>query len=176
MPTVGETKTRFNRSYVYTNPVINGSLTGSGTWRLTSVDTVGLTALNLTAVVDSSSSTIGENRLIYIDTSGKAHLANASALSTAKVAGITIDSAAAGATITYTRNQPVTLSSITTIVDSNSSGNLTIGSYYYLSASTAGNLTATPDSSTSGAVVIPVGLAISASSLLVEIQEPKVNS
>ena len=176
MPTIGEGKIRFGRSYVWLNPTINGENSGAGTWRLTNDDIASGTDssdLVKTAVV-APGVTIGKDQLIYITTNGQAALADASAIATARVAGIAVTSANAGAFVSYTRNQAVSITNVSTVVDNASGGQLETGKYYWLSATTPGNLTRTPDTTTAGAVLVQVGLATSANEMQIEVQTPVV--
>ena len=177
MPTIGEGKTRFGRSYVFLNPSVDGQVSGTGTWRLTNDDlATGTDSSDLvkSAQVAAGSPAISEFQLIYIDATGKAALADASAIATGRVAGITTTSASAGAFISYTRNQAVSITNVNTVVDGATSGQLEVGKYYWLSSTNPGNLTRTPDTTTAGAVVVQVGLATSANEFQVEIQTPVV--
>ena len=175
MPTIGEGKIRFGRAYVFLNPDINNQTSGEGTWRLTNDDiATGTDTSDLikTAVV-ATGQTINKDQLIYITTSGQAALADASAIATARVAGIATTTAAAGAFVSYTRNQAVSLTNISTVVDGGGS-TLDTGKYYWLSATNPGNLTRTPDTTTAGAVLVQVGLATSTNEIQVEVQTPVV--
>jgi len=75
--------------------------------------------------------------------------------------------------VTYTRNQPKDILNVSSVVDG-SPATLEQGRYYWLSAENPGNYTRTPDTSTSGAVLMQVGLALSANEFTIEIQNPVV--
>ena len=176
MPTLGEGKIKFGRSYVYLNPQINGQYSSVGVWRLTNQDIssgVDTSDLVLSATVESGSPTINIGQPVYINSSGNAELADASALSTARVVGLATVSAAADDVISFTRNQSLTIANVNSIVDNVSNGLLEPGKYYWLSTNT-GKLTRTPDTSTVGAVLLQIGLALSTSELQIEIQAPVV--
>lgn len=122
------------------------------------------------AVVHSSSPGINANDLIYIDSNNKARLAQANSLTTAIVAGVALETGSAGETITYGRNMVVKITNVSNSVDGSPS-ELTPGAKYYLSYTTAGNYTATPETSTAGAIIAPVGLAISTTEITIEIEK-----
>jgi hypothetical protein len=176
MPTLGESKIQFGRSYVYLNPQVNGQYSSTGVWRLTNQDLstgVDSTDLVKSAFVAAGSPTINVGQPVYINTAGTAELADASALTTARVFGLVTVSASAGAQISFTRNQTLVLPNINGIVDNVSNGLLEPGKYYWLSTN-AGKLTRTPDTATTGSVLVQVGLALTTSELQIEIQAPVV--
>ena len=156
MPSIGEGKIKFGRSYVYLNPQVNGQYSSAGVWRLTNQDiSSGFDQSDLvkSAQVASGSPSISAGQPVYLDTSGHAHLADASSLTSARVAGLATTAASAGAFVSYTRNQGVTLANINSLVDNVTNGLLEPGKYYWLSAN-AGKLTRTPDTSTTGSVLV----------------------
>ena len=176
MPSLGEGKTKYGRSYVYLNPQVNGQYSSTGVWRLTNQDlSSGVDSSDLvkSAQVAGGSPSISAGQPIYIDTVGQARLADASTLTTARVAGLTTTAASAGGNISYTRNQSTTLTNINSLVDDVTNGLLETGKYYWLSVN-AGKLTRTPDTSTTGAVLVQLGLALSKNELQIEIQAPVV--
>ena len=169
MPAAGDTKIEYGRSYVWLVPNQNAP----GAWRLTTDDNassgnVDQSALASTGFVEAGV-TIGAKQLVYITSTGTIALADASSITTAKVAGVAVSGASAGQAITYTRNQPVSITNVSTIVD-NAPATLETGKYYFLSATTPGNYTRTPDTSTPGAVVVQVGLALDSANMAIEIQ------
>ena len=178
MPTIGETKTRFGRSYIYLNPPINGNTSGQGTWRLTSEDnasgTTEVSDLVFEATVASDEPTVAANQLLYLDSSGRARLADASSITTAKVVGISTGASSANNLVSYVTTVSTTINNVNTVVDNVTTGVLTPGAYYYLSDTNPGNLTTTPDTTTAGNVVIQVGMAAEYNKLIVEIQQPVV--
>ena len=176
MPSIGEGKTKFGRAYVYLNPQVNSQYSSTGVWRLTNQDiSSGVDSSDLvkSAQVAAGSPSIAAGQPVYIDTAGNARLADASALTTARVAGITTTAASAGAFVSYTRNQSATLTNVNNLVDNVTNGLLETGKYYWLSVN-AGKLTRTPDTSTTGAVLVQIGLALSTNELQIEIQAPVV--
>jgi hypothetical protein len=176
MPQIGEGRLRFGRSYIWLNPDPN---LGPGTWRLTGLEVDdgddGPTPSDFysQASVRADSPGITENQLIYIDDNGQAGLADASSILTARVAGVAVTNAVAGSFVTYTRNQPIDILNVSTVVDDAPTA-LEQGRYYWLSAVNPGNYTRTPDTTTSGAVLMQVGLALSANEFTIEIQNPVV--
>ena len=176
MPSIGEGKTKFGRSYVYLNPQVNSQYSSTGVWRLTNQDiSSGVDSSDLikSAQVAAGSPSIAAGQPIYIDSTGKAQLADASALTTARVAGLATTAASANSFVSYTRNQASTLANINSLVDNVSNGLLEAGKYYWLSVN-AGKLTRTPDTSTTGAVLVQIGLALSTNEIQIEIQAPVV--
>ena len=158
MPNVGDTKDKNGRSYIYLNPATAGGDTVGtvGTWRLRIDDTGtpagggggGSTELSVTAIagVDRDAGHLGR-----INSSGQLELADASAVSTATVAGMAIETKSAAAPCKYARNRVEDFYYEGSFVDG-SPTNLTPGATYYLST-TAGNWTTTHDTTTAGAVV-----------------------
>ena len=176
MPTIGESKIQFGRSYVFLNPQVDGQYSSTGVWRLTNQDIssgVDTSDLIKSATVQSGSASISVGQPIYINSTGNAELADASSLTTSKVTGLATTAATAGTQVSFTRNQGLTIPNVNTVVDNVSNGLLEPGKYYWLSTNT-GKLTRTPDTSTSGSVLIQIGLALTTSELQIEIQAPVV--
>jgi len=176
MPSIGEGKIKNGRSYVYLNPQVDSQYSSTGVWRLTNQDlSSGVDSSDLvkSAQVAAGSSSINAGQPIYIDTVGKARLADASSLTTARVAGLATTAASPGGNVSYTRNQSTTLININSLVDNVTNGLLETGKYYWLSVN-EGKLTRTPDTSTTGAVLVQLGLALSTNELQIEIQAPVV--
>ena len=176
MPSIGDGKTKFGRSYVYLNPQVNGQYSGTGVWRLNNQDIsfgVDSTALIQSAQVAAGAASIGAGQPVYIDATGKARKADASSLTTARVAGLATTAASAGNFVSFTRNQATTIANVNSVVDNVTNGLLEPGKYYWLSVN-SGKLTRTPDTATAGSVLAQVGLALSTSELQIEIQAPVV--
>ena len=180
MPNVGDTKEFNGRSYIYLNPATDsGDTTGTvGTWRLRVDDTGtpsggggggGSTDLSATAITAVN---IAAGQLVRINSSGQLDLADASSISTATVAGMALETIAAGAACKFVRNEVVDFYYAGSYVDG-SPTNLTPGATYYLST-TAGNWTTTPDTTTSGAVVRSCGIAVDNDKMSIEIQTATV--
>jgi len=175
MPVVGEQKLRFNRSYVWVNP--NGSSAYTvGTWRLTDEDIASQPDPDVSALIETGdialdNGPVSASALLYIDDNNKLRTAKGDSATTARVVGAALGAGNPGDTISYTRNQAVIIQNISTIVDGGPA-ELEPGRFYYLSAINAGNYTRTPDTTTTGAVVSQVGIAISTSEITIEIQNP----
>lgn len=138
--------------------------------RLPAGDTVeGASATLSFNATNSNAGAITIGQPVYVDGAGSVDLAQANASGTAKVAGLveaaSIASAASGA-IKY--GGVLSSADWTSVIGST---NLTPGARYYLSAANPGELTATaPD--TTGHFVVGVGVALSTTELLVEIERP----
>jgi len=138
--------------------------------RLPSGDTVsGATADVGFSATNSNTGSITIGQPVYVDGAGTVDLAQANASGTAKVAGLVKDATVAnGASANIQHSGVLTSADWTSVVGSTT---LTAGSRYYLDASTAGQLTATaPD--TTGQFVVGVGMALSTTELLIEIERP----
>ena len=180
MPNVGDTKDKNGRSYIYLNPpTAGGDNVGTvGTWRLRIDDTGtpasgggggGSTDLSVTAIAGVD---IDAGQLVRINSSGQLELADASAVSTATVAGMAIETKSAAAPCKYVRNMVEDFYYAGSFVDGSPS-NLTPGATYYLST-TPGNWTTTPDTTTAGAVVRSCGVAVDTDKMSIEIQSATV--
>ena len=123
----------------------------------------------------SQNGTVGEaitaGQLLRTNGTGQLVLASAASISTATVIGVATNSVASGGVVNYTRN---------TVEDSSPLARLwmaaqatTPGTIYYLST-TPGNWTTTPDTSTSGAVVLACGIALAETEMSIEIQTATV--
>ena len=174
--------TRFGRQYIYLDPAPesrNYSAVGTlGTWRLRVDDTNtpdpgggggGDADLSVTGIAGVA---IEKGQLLYLNGTGQLELASAASVNTAAVVGMSISSSAPGEECTYTRNVAEPFFYSTTLVDGGP-GNLTPGATYFLST-TPGNWTATPDTTTSGAVVVACGIAVEIAKMSIEIQNATV--
>lgn len=173
MPVIGETKQRFSRSYIYVNPSVGSNNFTQGTWRLTIEEDPDKDP-DISEFWENgiAAEAIQTSQLLYVDDSnGQLRLAKADSAATGRVAGICVIGGSPGDEVHYTRNLGVTIENLSDKVDGSPS-ELEPGKYYYLSATNAGNLTRTPDTTTSGSVVVQVGLALSKTQLTVEIQAP----
>ena len=176
MPTIGESKIKFGRSYVFLNPQVDGQYSSTGIWRLTNQDIssgVDTSDLVKSATVEPGTSSISIGQPVYINASGNAELADASAITTGRVSGLATTGASAGTQVSFTRNQGLTIPNVNTVVDNVSNGLLEPGKYYWLSTN-AGKLTRSPDITTTGSVLLQIGLALTTSELQIEIQAPVV--
>jgi len=178
MSNIGDTKTKFGRQYIYLNP--DPSLTeftnaAVGHWRL-AIDDTGTPPVGLSfrAPVAASSPAIAVGNLVYIDSAGDMHLADASDYETSVVAGMAVTAGNPGQSVSYSRNEIETMYNISTLIDG-APANLVTDQIYYLSTN-PGKWTTTPDTTTTGAVVRICGTAVSATEMAVEIQEATINS
>ena len=99
--------------------------------------------------------------VVYLSAADTLSKARANAIGTAKPEGVVTRSAASGGIAEYCPAG---------VVEKPGWG-LTVGAEYFLSASTAGLIVTSPDSETAGSVTIMVGVALSATELLVNIQQ-----
>jgi len=106
-------------------------------------------------------------------TSGEAVKAQANAAATANCAGLCRFSAAAGDRAVVQYGDVLELTTAQWDAVTGGSGGLTPNARYYVSSATAGLITATPPVS-EGTFVSPVGLALSATELLVTFAAPIV--
>ena len=179
MANQGDTKERFGRSYIYLIPT--GNAFDVGTWRVR-VDDEGTPPvdgggggeadLSFRAVVAIDETAMSVGHLIYLDTDGRARKASASSIATADVAGMVIAAATPGNLCTFTRNEVKEIFNVADLVDGGPAL-LTPGESYYLSKD-AGKWTTTPDTTTTGVVVRPCGLAFDTNSMSIEIQNATV--
>ncbi len=173
MPSVGDTKIEFGRSWVYLQP--GGQ--GPSTWRLTGDDNASSPGTDTSELLFTATMASGNvasiGSLLYLTSNGQAALADASALTTARVAGAATTAATSGTTVTYTSSLPITSIAAASVVDGSPS-NLIPGALYYLSSTVPGNYTTTPDTSTSGSILIQVGVALDTNEMNIEISAPLV--
>jgi len=176
MPAIGDLQNKFGRSWIFLNPT---DPAGVGGWRLTAdddyvpTDVAAVSPNEGTCVLDNSSPALKKGQLIYIDAAGKGKPAIATSIVTARVAGVLLADCNPNATCTFARNGFVDITAPSDSID-NPGSDLTTNTYYYLSSTNAGNWTTTPNTTTSGYVVVNCGLATSGNKMLVEIQVPTV--
>ena len=173
MPAVGDYRNRFNRNYVWVIPTD----LGPGTWRLTADDDADSPGPApgtdyFQATVDSGTPTILAGQLVYINSAGNAALASSSAITTGRPVGVAVNTATANALINITSNEVISLTNVSDVVEG-APVNLEVGRYYWLSTE-PGKYTRDPDTTTSGNVLVQVGLAASGSEMQIEIQKPLV--
>ena len=178
MANAGDTKDRFGRSYIYLIPGDNNF--DLGTWRIR-VDDQGTppidgdpekSDLSYRAVVAADETAMSVGHLVYIDSLGLMRKASATTITTADAAGMVIEAAQPGESCKFTRNEVKEIFNVAALVDG-APALLTPGESYYLSTN-PGKWTATPDTTTSGAVVRPCGLAFDTNSMSIEIQNATV--
>ncbi len=173
MPAIGEYRNRFSRNYVWVIP----TGFGPGTWRLTAdddPDTPGPSPETdyFQANVDSGTARILAGQLIYINDAGNAALASSNTITTGRPVGVAVNTATANSLINITSNEVVSLTNVNEVVEG-APAQLEVGRYYWLSTE-PGKYTRNPDTTTSGSVLVQVGLAASTSEMQIEIQNPLV--
>lgn len=123
----------------------------------------------LVPVTNANASPIVLGQPVYVTDNDTVDLARANALSTSGVLGLVQDnSIAASGTGDVLTSGHLTGSTAQWDAVTGGTGGLTANSIYYLSATTAGRLTATPPS-TSGHVVVEVGKAVSTTTLKIAV-------
>lgn len=172
MPSVGDTKTVFGRTYVYSNP--NQAL-GPGTWLLSDGEG-SLSGEQQTehkvygqAIVDASSIAIHKGMLVYINDSGNAVAANASSLESSRVVGVAIDPANVGQIVQFTQNTAFEFFNAISITDEASS-TLDVGQPYYLSSDNPGKWTKNPTRDDASIEVLQCGTAVNEYYMAIDIQ------
>ena len=172
MPSVGDTKTVFGRTYVYSNP--NQAL-GPGTWLLSDGEG-SLSGEQQTehkvygqAIVDSSSIAIHKGMLVYINDAGNAVAASAASLESSRVVGVAIDPANIGQIVQFTQNTAFEFFNAISITDEASS-TLDVGQPYYLSSDNPGKWTKSPTRDDASIEVLQCGTAVNEYYMAIDIQ------
>ena len=172
MPSVGDTKTVFGRTYVYSNP--NQAL-GPGTWLLSDGEG-SLSGEQQTehkvygqAVVDSSSIAIHKGMLVYINEAGNAVAASAASLESSRVVGVAIDPANVGQIVQFTQNTAFEFFNAISLTDEASS-TLDVGQPYYLSSDNPGKWTKNPTRDDASIEVLQCGTAVNEYYMAIDIQ------
>jgi hypothetical protein len=172
MPSIGDTKTIFGRTYVYSNP--NQAL-GPGTWVLTkgegspSGNQQSEHSVYGQAAVAGTSIPIKRGMLVRINNDGKAEAAIATSLETSRVVGVATDSANIGQIVQYTQNTVFEFFNAISITDEVES-KLEIGRPYYLSAVNEGKWTKAPDVQNTQNVILQCGTAVGDYYMAIDIQ------
>jgi hypothetical protein len=110
-------------------------------------------------------------QVVYNDVADGVKSAQANAAGTKDVVGLMLDTPAAAGTGFVAMSGPVTLTTAQWDAVFGTSGGLTKGTRYYLSATTAGQGTSTAPS-TVGQYVVELGIAISTTELLLAVKDP----
>lgn len=172
MPSVGDTKTVFGRTYVYSNP--NQAL-GPGTWLLSDGEG-SLSGEQQTehkvygqAIVDASSIPIHKGMLIYINDSGNAVAANAASVDSSRVVGVAIDPANIGQIVQFTQNTAFEFFNAISITDEAAS-DLDVGQPYYLSSVNPGKWTKNPVRDDPSIEILQCGTAVNEYYMAIDIQ------
>ncbi len=127
-------------------------------------------SLNPTAAADTLPGTP-----MYASASGEADAARANAAGTSRVIGLASSNGAEGEPVHVQYAGPLDLPTAEWDVITGQSGGLTQGSYYYLVSGAAGQLTTT-EPTAGGTFGIRVGLALSSTTMLIQIGDIVVNS
>mgnify|MGYP001487859114 CR=1 FL=1 len=172
MPSVGDTKTIFGRTYVYSNP--NQAL-GPGTWLLSDGEG-SLSGEQQTehkvygqAIVDASSIPIHKGMLIYINESGNAVAASAASVVSSRVVGVAIDPANTGQVVQFTQNTAFEFFNAISITDEAAS-DLDVGQPYYLSSVNPGKWTKNPVRDDPSVEILQCGTAVNEYYMAIDIQ------
>lgn len=172
MPSVGDTKTVFGRTYVYSNP--NQAL-GPGTWLLSDGEG-SLSGEQQTehkvygqAIVDASSIPIHKGMLIYINESGNAVAASAASVDSSRVVGVAIDPANTGQVVQFTQNTAFEFFNAISITDEAAS-DLDVGQPYYLSSVNPGKWTKNPVRDDPSIEILQCGTAVNEYYMAIDIQ------
>lgn len=117
------------------------------------------------ALTNSATGAIAFGRAVYVSAANSFALAQANASATKQVLGLVKDASVAASAVGNVQTDGV-ITGTTAQWDSVSgqTGGLTPNAIYYLSATTAGAITATPPSAT-GQYLVPIGVALSTTSL-----------
>jgi len=177
MPNLGDTRNVFGRSYIFRNP--NSEL-GPAVYALSSKDLVpvdeddDVEIISGSGVYDASAPVSAQRGTpLAFSATGTLIPARANSLATSNVVGLALDSANPGQTVSFTSDADLSFPGIATLTDE---GNAVfeVGGRYYLSATNPGNFTLTPDTTTTGSVVITLATALSTDRVAIEISQPVV--
>ena len=169
------TKNAYNRHYKENQP---NSLQGPPTWSLTDRDVTsqnvvsgGVTTLTPdgTGTLATGQTDVIVGNLDYTESSGNIRKAMANNVSTSRPVGVAINNASAGETVKYITNVRVHMTAASSLIEGAPSS-FTPNTKYYLSQTTAGKWDSTPDTTTSGKIVVPCGYATNNYYVYIEIQ------
>lgn len=147
-------------------PGTYNSVTVDAKGRVTAASNV-LDGSSVVSATNGEGASIAIGKAVYISAGDTVRLANANAGSTKNVVGLVYDaSIASSATGSISTTGVVTATTGQWDAVTGQTGGLTAGSKYYLSNSTAGNLTTTPP--TTG-YIAPVGFALSTTKMILNI-------
>ena len=175
MPTIGDTKTLYGRSYVYINPEVGN---GPGTWALSSRDLSPADAgddISISygsGVLSVTSVPVIRGMLIYFMTNGQLKAAQANSVQEGIPVGVALNGGNPGQTITFTNSNILDFNAVNLV--EGAPNLLEPGELYYLSSSSPGLWTTTPVTTTTGNVVIQCGQATGTGTMAIEIQQPVV--
>ena len=174
MPSIGDVKTVFGRTYIYVNP--NQTL-GPGTWLLSDDDAnnggdSGADPSTMPVygqAVVSIHGPITRGMLIYLNTAGEAVPAIATSTESSRIVGVAMESANVGQVTEFTQNTVMDIFNSSSITDEGSA-TLEVGKSYYLSSINPGFWTTVPDANTSGYLVIQCGTAVNHNYMAIDIE------
>ena len=174
MPSIGDVKTMFGRTYVYVNP--NQAL-GPGTWLLSDDDSVseGTGAASTSTMpvygqaVVSVQGPIIRGMLIYLNDAGEAVAAIASSEESSRIVGVATESANVGQVTEFTQNTVMDMFNSNVITDEGAA-TFEVGKSYYLSSINPGFWTTVPDRNTDGYLVIQCGTAVDDNYMAIDIE------
>ena len=176
MPAIGDTKTLYGRNYVYVNP---DDTLGPGTWVLSARDLAAPGADDDSeiaygdGVLSLNSAVVLRGMLVTFDGSGQLIAAQANDIATGVPVGVALNGTNPGQTCTFANNARLDFANANLIVDGAPAA-LTPGTVYYLSSTSPGKWTSTPDTTTTGNVVIQCGQAVETGFMAIEIQQALV--
>lgn len=151
-------------SEIYTNPQTQAHLRAVLA-KLRSLDENSYATLDDIEGINTDTGTASEDltgsQLVYVDSAGDVHLADASSESTGYVSGAATADATSGSVAAFK----------TVGIISRTGWGLTPGQSYFLSGVSPGEIVSVPDVASSGEVVIMVGRALSATELFLNPQQ-----
>ena len=169
------TKTAYNRNFQENQP---NSLQGPPTWTLTDRDVTsqnvvsgGITTLTPdgTGTLATGEGSVIIGNLVYTDSSGNIRKAIANDIAKSRPVGVALNAASEGETVKYITNSRVHMISASSLIEGGASS-FTPNTKYYLSQTTPGKWDSTPDTTTSGNMVVPCGYATNDYYVYIEIQ------
>ncbi len=148
------------------SPVANTYVDGgTGAWTALPADP------SITALTNGEASPFIVGNVVYSSAAGTVKKAQANALATSRVMGLTLTATAAAGSATIKTGEVVTLTTGQWDAIAGTTGGLTFGTPYFLSAATAGLLTATAPSTT-GQQWVQVGIGLSTTQMEIQICGP----
>lgn len=122
-------------------------------------------------IVKTAAAVMIPGNVVYASSGTQVNKGQANAAATTKILGLAVAAIANAANGTIQTNGILTLTTTQWDAVAGTTGGLTVGSYYFLSAASAGLLTSTPPS-TAGQYVVCVGQAIASTELNIDIEKP----
>lgn len=134
-------------------------------------DTLGGTSPTGVQFSSTASGSITIGQAVYAASAAQVQTALANSMSTAVVVGLSTQTVAGAAPLLVQSDGVLTLTTGQWDAVAGTSGGLTVDTVYYLDPTSSGQITATPPV-TVGQVVVPIGIALSATDLLIRIGYP----